>query len=136
MRLTSRELHLLTTNPRAKQEYFRIGRVTVEGKQSPMTPLLVLICSIPPRDRLPIKGIHVCPGLGFTRVLHFQNASQLFNWLSPAHGSYSAANASANKRFSETLTIDDLRTNSSEIPERILKDWWARHRNLAHLRRR
>jgi hypothetical protein len=73
--------------------------------------------------------------MGFSRTLHFHNAARLLSWLCPHHGGNTAANASTDRRFTRTLTIDDLRVCSADLPERIVNDWWARHQSLKHLRR-
>lgn len=135
MRLTSRALHLLATNPNVQQQYFRTGKLPTDDHQRVKTPLIALINSIPPRDRLLIKGIQIGPSLGYTRTLQFHNAAQLHNWLCPSHGGGTAANASADRRFSRTLTIDDLSSCCSDLPAHVARDWWARHQNLSHLRR-
>lgn len=136
MRLTSRSIHLLATNPRAQQEFLRTGKVPGnDERQRRQSPLAVLIESIPPRDRPHIKGIQIGPALGYSRSLHFPNAARLHSWLCPTHGGSTAADASTDRRFTRTLTIDDLSACCSGLPERIARDWWARHQTLTHLRR-
>jgi len=136
MRLTSRSIHLLATNPRAQQEFIRTGRVPGnDQRQCRESPLAVLIASIPPRDRPHVVGIQIGPAMGFSRTLHFHNAARLLSWLCPPHGGNTAADASTDRRFTRILTIDDLRACSADLPERIVNDWWARHQSLKHLRR-
>lgn len=136
MRLTSRSIHLLATNPRAHQEFIRTGKVPGnDERQRRQSPLAVLIESIPLRDRPHIYGIQIGPTLGYSRSLHFSNAARLYSWLCPSHGRSTAADASTDRRFNRTLTIDDLSACCSDLSERIARDWWARHQVLKHLRR-
>ncbi|MDF5950265.1 hypothetical protein P4193_01175 [Pseudomonas aeruginosa] len=104
---------------------FRTGRVPEFKK--PESPLITLLESINPRDRLAITAVVIGPALGYSGRRCFQNAAQALNWLKPQYTAASYPSESWRiKRFAQRLGIDDL-AECAQVPEGIIKEWNRRH---------
>lgn len=131
--MDSRTLHRLATNPKALMDFRATGRLPVSVK--PKSPLITLLQSLHPRERVQIASVFVSEALGYTGARNFANAQQALNWLCPSGSSSCPASQSwQNKRFQKVLTIDDL-AGVARVPDSISRDWWHRHSHLRHLQR-
>ncbi|EMZ44862.1 hypothetical protein OFL75_18715 [Pseudomonas aeruginosa] len=118
-------LHLIARNPRLHAQYVRTGRVPEFKK--PESPLITLLESINPRDRLAITAVVIGPALGYSGRRCFQNAAQALNWLKPQYTAASYPSESWRiKRFAQRLGIEDL-AECAQVPEGIIKEWNRRH---------
>jgi hypothetical protein len=118
-------IRLLARNPHMYAQFRRTGRLPSICR--PAGPLIALLDTIPPRDRVEIRSIVIGPALGYTGQHAFQNAAQALNWLRPQQGAVSTPSESwRDKRFTRPLTIEDL-AEFAQIPPRIMEDWRRRH---------
>jgi len=109
--------------------YQTTGLLPVEERIS-ASPLIVLLQSFTPRERLQIASLTITGSLGYTGRHFFRNAQQALNWLAPACSSGSVASQSwQDKRFVAALTVDDLALVAA-VPESVTASWWSRHKNL------
>ncbi|MBF3053536.1 hypothetical protein HKW90_03865 [Pseudomonas aeruginosa] len=93
----------------------------------PASPLIALLDTIPPRDRVEIRSVVIGPALGYTGRHAFQNAAQALNWLRPHQGTVSTPSESwKDKRFTHPLTIEDL-AKFAQVPNRIMEEWRRRN---------
>ena len=128
--MDSKTLHLLATSPKALMEYKASGRLPVVNP--PSSPLITLLQSLHPRERLRIASVTISLPLGYTGSRIFQNAQQALNWLTPAGSPRNTPSQSwQDKRFRRQLTIDDLAQHAM-VPSDVAEPWWLRH---PHLRR-
>jgi hypothetical protein len=85
-----------------------------------LSPLWVLLKSLPPRLRLDIKGVRLNPSLGYNNGQQWHNAEQLYNWLGGDNkrGGWesSPADSYLDRRFTKKLTINDLLDCSASFP--------------------
>lgn len=76
------------------------------------SPLIELLESIPPRERLGIRRITLGPKLGYAGAVVFENGEQLLRWLKPKEyliGTESTpAEARRDRRFTAKLQRSDL----------------------------
>ncbi|HDS0957120.1 hypothetical protein [Pseudomonas putida] len=115
-----RRMQLMLRNPRAMMEFSCTGRLPADN--TPASPLIALIESIPPRYRTRITSVVVGPALGYQGHHRFHNLAQALNWLKPSHVSASYPSESWRlKRFSTALTIKDL-AQHCQLPEQIEKE--------------
>ncbi len=128
--MDSRTLHRLATNPKALMEYHGTGRLPVVNP--PSSPLITLLQSLQPRERLRIASVTISLPLGYTGSRIFQNAQQALNWLLPAGSPRNVPSQSwQDKRFRRALTVEDLGHHAT-VPADVAEAWWRRH---PHLRR-
>lgn len=128
--MDSRTLHRLATNPKALMEFRASGRLPAENQ--PSSPLITLLQSLQPRERLRIAPVTISLPLGYTGSRIFQNAQQALNWLLPAGSPRNVPSQSwQDKRFRRSLTVDDLGQHAT-VPADVAEAWWRRH---PHLRR-
>lgn len=134
MSINSRDLNRMIKSPRLLAEYQRTGRVPESLRPTLKSPLITLLDSIFPRDRLQITGIKITPALGYTGSRQFHNAQQALNWVRPTDTYNPVCESWRIKNFHKALTIDDLAALAAAIPQRVVDDWWRRHKHLSHLR--
>lgn len=119
-------IRMLSRHPQRLAQYLRTGRLP--GVTKPAGPLITLLDSIPPRDRLEIRAVMIGPALGYTGRHVFQNAAQALNWLRPPQDGVSTPSESwRDKRFSRPLSIEDLAA-CAQVPPRVIADWQRRNR--------
>lgn len=114
----------------------RIGAYHGTGLQpvvnSSSSPLITLLQSLHPRERLRIASVTISLPMGYTGSRIFQNAQQALNWPLPAGSPRNVPSQSwQDKRFRRPLTVDDLGHHAT-VPADVAEAWWRRH---PHLRR-
>ena len=115
------QMDFLLKSPRAMMEYHVLGRLP-RGKR-PDSPLIRLLETLTPRERIAIEGIRIS-NLGYSTGHEFRNAEQLYRWLKPANEvfwAYPAINVQ-NARFAVRLSLSDLLTFARRYPD------WVRER--------
>lgn len=126
--MDSRTLHRLATNPKALMEFRANGRLPVVIQ--PTSPLITLLQSLQPRERLRITSVTISAPLGYTGSRIFQNAQQALNWLVPAGSPSNVPSLSwQDKRFRRPLTVDDLGQYAT-VPADVAEAWCRRHPHL------
>lgn len=117
MALSSAQVKWISKNHRAFLDYQLTGKVP--RTYWPDSPLIRLLESISPRDRLRICGVRLSPALGYSHTVRFHTAQQLLAWLKPRElieGEPCPAETCRIKSFSNTLTLDDLKAHSASWP--------------------
>lgn len=98
--------------------------------ETPRSPLISLLQSIYPAERLRITAVNVSLMVGYTGTHPFQNASQALEWLSPTNpGNHVASRSWQDMSFRRQLTIDDL-ARVAKVPDEVRESWWARNQHL------
>ena len=125
--MNSKQFNALLKSPKAMIEYHTTGRLP-RVPDEPKSPLITLLKSLTPRERLQIVGLTVGRDLGYEGSRTFANAAQALNWLVPAGCSAHLVSESwRTKRFQQQLTIEDLAKHSS-VPEEVQTQWLRRNR--------
>lgn len=115
-----RRIQLMLRNPKALMEFAARGRLP--EVDTPSSPLISLIESIPAGFRNRITNVVVGTALGYQGQHRFNNLAQALNWLKPAYMAQSYPSESYRiKRFRDELTLQDL-LNHCEIPERVANE--------------
>lgn len=126
-------LNAMLRNPRLMAEFCATGKMPEVA--TPSSPLITLLASLWPRERLSVTSVNVGQDLGYIGARMFRNAEQAYRWLVPPVPQPSVASMGAqNRRFSRVLTIDDL-AKQAQVPQHVADAWWRRHGHLAHLKR-
>lgn len=116
---------------------FLLNHLHLRGRQifqPPASPLITLMKSLHPRERLQITAVAVGSPLGYTGLRRFHNAEQALRWLAPDDLRMRPVSESWQiKAFTKALTVDDL-AGHARVPDRVIEEWWRRHPRLAHLR--
>jgi len=114
--MNSKQARYLARNPKAMIRYQTTGRLPQTFR--PTSPLIELLESLSPRERLQITGIRLSPALGYQCSQTFANAEQLYRFLKPQaemiEGEPFPAESMRIKRFAKRLTIDDLRNHQAK----------------------
>ncbi|QCT95376.1 hypothetical protein FEV13_00015 (plasmid) [Stutzerimonas degradans] len=123
--MDSRTLYNLATNPQALMRLRTTGHLP--AVRNPSSPLITLLQTLHPRERLQITGVTVGSSLGYTGCRRFHNAQQVLNWLVPP-GDHSrvASESWQDKRFQRELGIDDLAKVAS-VPKIVAEGWCRRN---------
>lgn len=114
----SAQLHRLATNPR---DYMR-WKVTGQLPKGdvPDSPLIDLLNSLSPKDRIALRGVTVNASLGYNGSRTFGSAEQALRWVAPSRevfGSFPAK--SWQRRNTSKLTLNDLLDNTMSAPHDI-----------------
>lgn len=110
----------LTTHPNDMMKFQMTGRVP--NSVCPDSPLISILMTLSPRERLDIKGLNIC-NLGYQNNQVWQNAEQLMRWLKPSSeviGNY-IAGSYQNRRFQKQLSLQDIKDNAHSFPEYLNK---------------
>ena len=110
----STEMKALMRSPKALMDFKMTGRKPKAVQ--PTSPLIILLESISPRDRLNIIGIRLSPKLGYQSGAQFHTAAQLLNWLKPNPwivGTWPAESCRI-KMFSQKLILKDLLNHATK----------------------
>lgn len=87
----------------------------------PSSPLITLLESLTPHQRLRYRGVRLSPALGYHTGHQFHNAEQLLRWMKPCdqmiEGEPWPAESFRDKRFAKTLTLEDLQRHCAQHPE-------------------
>lgn len=130
--MDSKTLHRLATNPKAMLNYKLTGRLP--SFVPPSSPLITLLQSLHPRERVQVASLTVSASLGYRGLHSFRNAQHALNWAVPEGTSSMPASASWQiKQYRKLLTVDDLKDRAT-IPVAVVDAWWSRHPHLKHLR--
>ena len=117
--MDSRTMNRLAKNPRDMMRYQTTGRLP--QTKTPDSPLIRLLESIPPRERLRYQGILVSRELGYNANFRFTNAEQLLKWIKPSDRMFADEPFPAESRqiagFNKPLTIEDLKAACTQAPE-------------------
>lgn len=122
--MNSRQAKKLATSPQAMMRFKATGKLPEIWH--PDSPLIRLLESISPRDRLQVRVIRLSPELGYTGNHLFHSAEQLLRWLKPpaglVEGESCAAESCRIKAFTQEVTLDDLAKASQQFPETLLNN--------------
>lgn len=114
--MNSRQASWIARHPKALMDYQTQGKLPRMVR--PDSPLITLLESINPRDRLRIRGVRLSPKLGYQTAQQFQNAEQLYRWLKPRpemiEGEPFPAESFRIKRFAKRLVSDDLKDHCAK----------------------
>lgn len=114
------QMTYLQRHPAAMARYLLTGKAPQMA--NPSSPLISLLRSVSPHDRLAIRNVTVCPALGYTCRFTFPTAQQALQWVCPSPPVPMAnlpAESYRNKQFAGPLFIDDLLDNSTAFPLNI-----------------
>lgn len=115
-----------------KPAYSACSTHTQPVVNSSSSPLITLLQSLHPRERLRIASVTFSPPMGYTGSRIFQNAQQALIWpLSAGLPRNVPSQSWQDKRFRRPLTVDDLGHHAT-VPADVAEAWWRRH---PHLRR-
>ncbi len=105
-------------------EYQATGRLPVVNP--PSSPLITLLQSLHPQERLRIASVAISPPMGYTGSRIFQNAQQALIWpLSAGLPRNVPSQSWQDKRFRRPLTVDDLGHHAT-VPADVAEAWWCR----------
>ena len=117
----SKQLQAITQSPRLAMRYQLCGEVP--KMMTPRSPLIDLLETYTPHQRIRMIGIRVLPALGYTGGLTFRNGEQLYRWLKPEPQMLETdtwpAESRRIKTFRKKLTEADLRKHCQSWPEFI-----------------
>lgn len=123
--MNANDLNNLLKNPHAMMRFHATGRLP--EVKVPSSPLIALLESLHPRERIRIKDLRMQPSLGYNGHQVFRSAEQALNWLKPAHVQHSSVSDSYKlARFNSPLTIADL-VACAQVPDDVIQQWNARH---------
>lgn len=109
--MNSKQARFLARNPRAMMQYKTTGRLPQIYR--PRSPLIDLLETMSPRERVELRGIRLSPALGYQTGQTFANAEQLYRFVKPQaemiEGEPFPAESMRIKRFTKRLTLDDLK---------------------------
>lgn len=92
----------------------------------PQSPLITLLRSLTPHDRLRYRGVQLGPALGYRCGHRFHNAEQLLKWLAPADQMLEnepwPAESFRDKHFRRSLSLTDLQKASAQHPGKAGSD--------------
>jgi len=84
------------------------------------SPLIRLLESIPPRDRLAIRGVRVDQRLGYSGSRLFENAEQALRWIRPeqevVEGDFHPGETWRIKAFTQPITLSLLLGQAEAFP--------------------
>lgn len=109
--MNNTQLKYLMSHPHALMQYSMTGREPVCRKPL-ATPLWTCLAQLSPQMRYRIKGITLCPALGYLCCIQFHTAEQLFDYLGGnqdivGHITLASENY-ADKRFNKKIQLNDL----------------------------
>lgn len=120
-----RAIRLMLRNPRDMIRYQASGALPAPA--NPQSPLITLLETIYPRDRVRITAVVIGPKLGYQGHHRFHNLAQALSWLKPNAPAKNHPSQSFQIRaFSKPLTIGDLKAYA-QIPQHIEQEWNRRH---------
>lgn len=116
----SKIMKRLATNPKAMMEFQARGKMP-RLREALETPLLRLLKSMAPRDRVRFQGVKLSPKLGYQSNAEFRDAEILFRWLG-GHGQMGEwetlpSETVAIRSFNKPLTLQDLKAHCQSFPE-------------------
>lgn len=124
--MNSKDLNRLARDPVAMMKFQATGKFT--QPQKPSSPLIDLLMSLHPRERIRIEDVRMHPDLGYRQGATFFNAGTALNWLSPPnHGGSIPSESHKLASFTTVLTLDDLAKHAT-VPQDILESWNRRNR--------
>lgn len=125
-------LSFMLRHPNHLSAYHATGKVPEMA--TPTSPLITLLASLWPRERLSITCVDVGQALGYIGARTFRNAEQAYRWLVPTTPQcYVASMGAQDRRFRQALTVDDL-AKHARVPQHVAESWWRRHGHLTHLK--
>lgn len=105
----------LMRHPMAMEQYMRTGRKPACRKPL-ATPLWQCLSKLTPQARYGIKGITLCPALGYHCSIQFATAEQLYDYLGADRDIIGNASLPSEHyaigAFTKKLTIQDLFANA------------------------
>jgi len=105
----------------------------ITANPPPSSPLITLLSSLWPRERMGMVALTINQDLGYIGHRQFHNAEQAFRWLLPPVPQHSIPSQQMqDKRFRRVLTIDDLAAHA-RVPDAVAQAWWQRHGHMRHL---
>lgn len=114
--MNARQAKWIARHPKAQMEYRVSGKVP--RIIYPNSPLIRLLESMGPRDRLAIRVVRLSPRLGYQTGQQFHTAEQLYRWLKPSsemiEGEPFPAESFRIKSFLRPLTLADLKAHSAQ----------------------
>jgi hypothetical protein len=123
--MNSKQMRELIRNPIAYQQFLRLGKVP--ELVCPEGPLINVLKSMTPRERLAVVGLTVGPALGYQGSRIFNNAEQALRWCAPESqilaGRSWPAESWRIKSFHQKLCIGDVLKHATKFPEVIGKKY-------------
>jgi hypothetical protein len=121
----NRAIQLMLLNPRDMMRFQASGVLPTPA--APRSPLITLLETIYPRDRLLITAVVIGPMLGYKGPQRFHNVAQLLNWLKPGTpAKHHPSQSHQISTFAKRLTIADLK-KFAQVPEHVEQEWNRRH---------
>ncbi len=106
-KLSAWQMNKIARSPSAYMKFVTGGGVPEPAK--PRSPLIDLLQSLSPRERLAIRDLTVDHRLGYMGQRQFQTVANALNWLTPSYPAESYPSQSwQDKRFTKKLTLEDL----------------------------
>ena len=119
------QLNQLMRNPKAMMDFHATGKLP-EAPVDPRSPLITLLKSFHPSERVRITRITIDSRMGYQGRHTFCNAAQALEWLCPPNRpQYLPSESAQDKRFQRPLSINNL-TECANVPEAIIRDWCQR----------
>jgi len=119
------QIKKLISSPKAMMDFHLTGKLPALPAD-PSSPLITLLKTFHPSERLRITHLVIDTRLGYQGRFTFANAAQALNWLCPANRPHSLpSEAAQDKRFNKVLGIEDLLSHAT-IPEGIVTAWCRR----------
>lgn len=121
MAMNSRMIRHLLSHPAEMVRFQATGRLPKPVR--PASPLIDLLESLTPHERLAIRGLRVSRELGYDGSRVFANAEQALNWLKPAPEVFGVVHAESwrLKGFHRQLTLADLAAAAASVPESVAR---------------
>jgi hypothetical protein len=124
--MNSKDLNRLARDPVAMMKLQATGKLP--NYQKPESPLITLLMSLHPRERIRIMSVQMDPSLGYRSGAAFMNASLALDWLSPTNpGNNIPSESHKDARFKSVLTIEDLAKHAN-VPQDVIEAWNRRNR--------
>ena len=116
-----RQLRRLATNPADMMRYQATGKLPQGIK--PVSPLIMLLERIGPRDLVAITGVTVDERLGYSGSRTFHTAAQALRWVKPAPEVFGTFYAESwrIKAFARELCLEDLAACCTGFPEQLAR---------------
>lgn len=117
--MDSRTMNRLVKRPQDMMRCQMTGRLP--RTKIPDSPLIRLLESIPPRERVHYRGVMISPELGYRGGFRFRDAEALLRWLKPSDRMFADEHFPAESRqivgFNKRLTVEDLKAACAQVPQ-------------------
>lgn len=118
-----KQLHHIATSPHAYARFQMTGQLPATVR--PTSPLITLLESLTPRERMAITGLKINEQLGYLNSRQFHTAEAALRWLKPASEMLESQSWPAEshriKRFTRKVYLDTLLSQASRAPDQLLE---------------